>query len=94
MIYKPFKNGQRYLDSGFVYDVSDNKTVKNYFIRAHVWSSMKNQLPHNLLVILSVHSGAVIYALCESCKADALGRCSHIVAVLLKLLDPIRNMVL
>ena len=89
--YKPFKNGQKYLDSGFVHDVSDNKTVKNYFIRAHVWPSMKNQLPHNVLVILSVHGGAVIYASCEPCKADALGRCSHIVAVLLMLLDHIKE---
>ena len=32
MTDKPFKNGQKYLDSGFVHDVSDNKTVKNYFI--------------------------------------------------------------
>ena len=91
MTYKPFKNGQKYLDSGFVHDVSDNKTVKNYFIQAHVWPSMKNQLPHNVLVILSVHSGAVIYASCEPCKADALGRCSHIVAVLLMLLDHIKE---
>ena len=57
--------------------------MKNNFIRAHVWPLMKNQLPHNVLVILSVHSGAVIYASCEPCKTDALGRCSHIVAVLL-----------
>lgn len=28
---------------------------------------------------------------CEPCKADALGRCSHIVAVLLMLLDHIKE---
>ena len=65
--------------------------MKNYFIRGHVWPSMKNQLPHNFLVTLNVHSGAVIYASCEPFKADALGRCSHIVAVYLMLLDHIKQ---
>lgn len=65
--------------------------MKNSFIRAHVWPSKKNQLPHNVLVILSVHSRAVIYASCKPCKADTIGRCRHIVAVLLMLLDHIKE---
>ena len=44
---------------------------------------MKNELPHNVLVTLSVYSGAVIHASCEPCKADAVSQRSHIVAVLL-----------
>ena len=72
MTDKPFKNGQEYLESGFVHDVSDNETVKNYLIRAHFWPSMKNELPHNVLVILSVHGGAVIHASCELCKAQSV----------------------
>ena len=91
MTYKPFKKGQKCLHSGFVHNVSDNKTVKNYFIRGHIWPWMKNQLPHNVLVTSSVHSGAVIYESCEPCKADALRRCSNIVAVLLMLLDHIKE---
>ena len=35
------------------------KTDKHYFFRAHVWPSMRSELPHNVLVILSVARGAV-----------------------------------
>ncbi|XP_031556776.1 uncharacterized protein LOC116293487, partial [Actinia tenebrosa] len=87
MTDKPFKNGRKYVDSGFVHDVTDNKNSDYYFLRAHVWPSMKTDLPHNVLIILSIQSGAVIHASCEPCKASELGRCSHVVAVLLLLLD-------
>ena len=40
-----------------------------------------------MLIVLSVTSGAVIHALCQPCKVAALGRCSHVVAVLFTLLD-------
>ena len=42
---------------------------------------------HNVLIVLSVTSGAVIHASCQPCKVAALGRCSHVVAVLFTLLD-------
>ena len=82
MTDKPFKTGQKYVDSGFVHDVTDNKSDDYYFLRAHVWHSMKNDYPHNVLVILSTKSGAVIHAKCEPCKASQLGHCSHVLAVL------------
>ena len=52
---------------------------------------MRNELPHNVLIILSVSSGAVIHASCDPCKVFALGRCSHVVAVLFSLLDHVNE---
>ena len=82
MTDKPLKNGRKYVDSGFVHDLMDAKTNEFYFLRAHFWPSMKSDLPHNVLIVLSVASGAVMHASCELCKISALGRCSHVVAVL------------
>ena len=91
MTDKPLKNGRKYVDSGFVHDLMDNKINEHYFLRGHVWPSMRTELPHNVLVILSVTSGAVIHASCQPCKVAALGRRSHVVAVLFYLLDHIKN---
>ena len=91
MTDKPLKNGRKYVDSGFVHDLMDNKTNEHYFLRGHVWPSMRTELPHNVLVILSVTSDAVIHASCQPCKVAALGRCSHVVAVLFYLLDHIKK---
>ena len=30
-----------------------------------MWPSMKTELPHNFIVVISVNSGAVLYASCE-----------------------------
>ena len=30
-------------------------------------------------VVISVNSGAVLYASCQPCRASSLGRCSHVV---------------
>ena len=87
---KPLKNSRKYVDSGFVHDMMDTKT-EEHFLKAHVWPSMRNELPHNVLTILSVSSGAVIHASCDPCKVSALGRCSHVVAVLFSLLDHVNE---
>ena len=91
MTNKPLKNGRKYVDSGFVNDLIDAKTNEFYFLRAHVWPSMKSDLLHNVLIVLSVASGAVMHASCEPCKVSALGRCSHVVAVLFTLLDHVEK---
>ena len=91
MTDKPLKNGRKYVDSKFVHDLMDNKTDQHYFLRGHVWPSMRNDLPHNVLIILSVTSGAVIHASSQQCKVAALGRCSHVVAVLFTLLDHVQE---
>ena len=91
MTAKPLKNGRKYVDSGFLHDMMDTKTEEHYFLKTHVWPSMRNELPHNVLIILSVSSGAVIHASCDPCKVSALGRCSHVVAVLFSLLDHVNE---
>ena len=30
-----------------------------------MWPSMKTELPHNFIVVISVNNGAVLYASCE-----------------------------
>ena len=52
---------------------------------------LKSELPHNVLVILSATSSAVIHALCQPCKVAALHHCSHVVAVLFSLLDHVKE---
>ena len=91
MTAKPLKNGRKYVDSGFVHDMMETTTEEHYFLKAHVWPSMRNELPHNVLIILSVSSGAVIHASCDPCKVSVLGRCSHVVAVLFSLLDHVNE---
>ena len=41
----------------------------HYLVRAHVWPSMKTELPHNFIVVISVNSGAVLYAFCEPSRS-------------------------
>ena len=91
MTDKPFKNGRKYSDSDFVHDVEDNRTQNHYFVRAHVRPSMRGELPHNVLITISVHSGAVLHSTCEPCKVSALGRCSHVIAVSLLLVDHVQK---
>ena len=69
MTDKPFSTGRKYVDSGFVHDLTDTKTDDYYYVKAHVWPSMNTDFPHNVLVVLSVKSGAVIHASCDPCKA-------------------------
>ena len=64
MTDKPLKNGRKYVDSKFVHDLMDNKTEQHYFPKGHVWPSMRAELPHNVLIILSATSGAIIHASC------------------------------
>ena len=91
MTDKPLKNARKYVDSGFVHDIMDAKSDEHYFVRAHMWPSMRSDLPHNVLGILSNTRGAVMHASCEPRKVAALGRCSHVVAVLFYLLDYIKE---
>ena len=91
MTDKPMKNGGKYVDSGFVHVMMDTVNDERYFVRAHVWPSMKTDLPHNVVVVLSLNSGAVIHASCKPCRASSLGRCSHVVAVLFSILDHVKK---
>lgn len=83
MTDKPISNGHKYMDLGFVHDMGDTKTNDYYYVKAHVWCTCMKTPCSYVLVILSVKSGAVIHASCDPCKASELGRCSHVVAVLM-----------
>ena len=91
MTDKPMKNGRQYVDSGFVHDVMDTEDANHYFVRACIWPSMRTELLHNVVVIISVNSGALLHASCEPCRALSLGHCSHVVAVLFYVLDYVQK---
>ena len=91
MTDKPTKNGRKYVNSGFTHDMMDNLNNEHYFLRAHVWPSMRNELPHNVVVVLSVISRAVIHASGNPCRASSLGHCSHVVAALFGILDQVKK---
>ena len=75
---------EEYVNSGFVHIIMDTVNGECYFVRAHVWPSIRTELPHNVIVVISENSGAVLHASCEPCRALSLGRCSHVVPVLAK----------
>ena len=52
---------------------------------------MRQDYPHNVTVILLCKSGAVVHAICDPCKISQIGRCSHVVAVLLQLSDYVKD---
>ena len=79
---QPMRRWQQFVDSGHVKNVSDTMNNDCYFIRAEVLPSMKNDPPKHVHVCLSCKSGSVLHASCD-CKASALGRCSHVSALLL-----------
>ena len=91
MTDKPMKNGRKYVDSGFVHDVMDTENADHYFVRALVWPSMRTELLLNVVVIISVNSGAFLHSSCEPCWASPLGSCTHAVAVLFYVLDYVQK---
>lgn len=87
MIDKLFCNGRWYVDSGFVYDLIDIKTDNYYYVKVYVWFFMNIDFFYNVLVVLLVKSGVVVYVLCDFCKVLVFGRCSYVVVVLFLLVD-------
>lgn len=79
------------MDSGFVHNITDTANVEHYLVRAHIWPSMRTELPQDVVVIISVNSGAVLHASCGPCRASSLGHCSHVLAVLFSVLDYVQN---
>ena len=91
MMDKPLTNGRKYVDSGFGHDIMDMVNAERYLVRAHVWPSMRTELPHNVIIVISVNSGAVFHTSCKPCQASSLGCCSHVVAVLFSVLDYVKK---
>ncbi|XP_032234254.2 uncharacterized protein LOC5509403 [Nematostella vectensis] len=83
---KPLRKGRSLVTSGFVENIQDTTNESTYFVRAHVHHSMKADLPLKTSVSVSKLSGFVKYCSC-SCKANELGRCCHVSALLLFISD-------
>ena len=82
MTSKPLRKGQQYVDSNNVVNVKDNTAKNSYYLKAGVLPSMQATEPYRVHVTISNNSGQVLDGSCE-CKASALGRCSHVGALLL-----------
>ena len=69
-----------------MHDPQDNVDENNqyYILRGHVHHSMKNLLPLNTEVCVSIMSNFIKSARSD-CKAGLVGQCSHVAAVLLLL---------
>ena len=52
---RPLKKGRMLLKSNFVENVDDNNDNQQYFIRAHVHHSMKNEKPLLVTVVIQQH---------------------------------------
>ena len=79
---KQLKKGTWLLKSGFVHDPQDNVDKNNqyYILRGHVHHSMKNLLPLNTEVCVSIMCGFIKSRRC-GCKAGLVVRCSDVAAV-------------
>ncbi|KAK3907406.1 E3 SUMO-protein ligase pli1 [Frankliniella fusca] len=82
-VKKCIKKGEQFLFSGRLLSMLDTTKDKHYFIKSQVQASMEDKL-YGVVIILNVNDGSICTAEC-SCKAQALKRCGHIAAVLLRL---------
>ena len=76
-----------YFDSGHVTDMQDSKIVEenHYCVRSLVLSSYRKD-QYNVFVMLHEVTGKVLDARCH-CEVSAMGRCSHVSALLYAILD-------
>ena len=88
---KSLKRAQQYFDSGHVIDMEDSVSVTSniYCFKSLVQTSFKS-VKYPVQVIMHRNSGKIILGTCE-CKASALGRCSHVAALLYALEDFVKK---
>lgn len=87
---KKVRRGLQYLKSGYIRKVQDCREERYYFAKAQVRASMDCKA-YNVMVAISIMSGSVWKAVCDdACPQSALGRCSHVSALLLFLWSHIR----
>ena len=88
---KPLRRGKQFFNSGHVTHMMDTTVDNCYYVKAVVLASIK-QASYETRVTLSGNSGFVLAASCQ-CKSSALGRCSHVGAVLVAINDSLLNYV-
>ena len=86
---KPFDRAEQYISSEYITAVQDVSTKDCYFVKANIKSSFCDKY-HFVHVTISKASGGVLDASC-SCKASAMGRCSHVAALLKCIVDHVEQ---
>ena len=86
---KPMKKGLKYFTSGHVQKLQDSVKSGHYFLKSKVRASYTTEV-YDVTVTLSQQSGFVRDASC-SCRASAMGRCSHVTGLLFALVDYIET---
>ena len=74
MTDKPFSARCKYVNLGFVHDMTNMKSDNHYFVRAHVCPSMKSDLPHNVTIILSTMVGCYVNSSCCYLRGHVMTR--------------------
>ena len=83
---KKLRRGLQYVKSGYVGHVHDSLPDRIHAYKALVRASM-NAVAYEVQVAISQVSGNIVRCKCDSvCPQNALGRCSHISALLLFIL--------
>lgn len=85
---KKLRRGLMYLKSNHIRSCKDTVEERLHFFKAHIRASMDKDA-YWVHVAMSQVSGRVIYCTCQ-CVQRALGRCSHVGALLLFILRHIR----
>lgn len=82
---KPMRKGRQYFTSGHVSSIMDSADHLHYFLKCKVRASYKD-LAYDVSVALGLKDAKVVTGTCQ-CKGSAMGRCSHIAALLFALED-------
>ena len=85
-VTKPLRRDRQYFLSGHVKNIQHCDTGDFHFIKSIVMSSLKLDVVYHVYVTVNRSNGSVVGGSCE-CKASAMGRCSHVCAVLLAIDD-------
>ena len=82
---KPLRKGLKYFTSGHVQKMQDSSKSGHYFLKSKVRALYTSEV-YDVTATLSRHSGFVRDASC-TCRASAMGRCSHVTGLLYALVD-------
>ncbi|XP_031327231.1 uncharacterized protein LOC116180523 [Photinus pyralis] len=79
---KPFRRGSQFVSSDHLHEVFDSSDNRFYLLKAKCFASFNKNKLYSVVITLNKASGAVVNGRCE-CKQSALGKCSHVSALLL-----------
>ncbi|KAG5886265.1 hypothetical protein JTB14_020828 [Gonioctena quinquepunctata] len=79
---EPIKRGHQYVDSDHITEVQDAQEDNYYICQCKYLASFQIFIKYTITVILNRTPGAIIKGMCE-CKQSAIGKCSHVTALLI-----------